>query len=109
MPLPAPGNGNNGRRVANCTFLGDCAVSSVQSQCESAGQQCVDADQMKNWVWHCKCVSPAKGLTKLTSRAVCSLDECVVQGCSTCAGATCSSVSQECVDNDQDVITGRNS
>ena len=94
---------------AKCTFFGDCAVSSVQSQCESAGQQCADADQTENGVWHCKCVSPAKGLTKLTSPAVCLLDECVVQGCSTCAGATCSSVSQDCVDNDQDIITGRNS
>ena len=93
---------------AECTYVGECTLPTINDICMTAGQACQDQDETESDDWECVCVAPSRGVPALGGVATCVLDECL-EACATCAGNTCKDKDQTCVDVNKDPVTGLNS
>ena len=95
-------------KPASCRLVGECEDPLVGEVCTSKGQTCVDPNKLVDDDWKCVCVAPSVGTPVVGGPAECKLDECST-ACATCAGTTCSEANQDCLDTDQDPVSGLNS
>ena len=95
-------------KPAKCRLVGECEDDKISSVCTSKGQTCVDPNKKVKGDWECACVAPSVGKPAVGKPATCKLNECTTV-CATCAGTTCSGANQNCLDTNQDPVSGLNS
>eukprot|EP01063_Lacrimia_lanifica_P018912 TRINITY_DN2588_c0_g1_i1.p1 TRINITY_DN2588_c0_g1~~TRINITY_DN2588_c0_g1_i1.p1 ORF type:complete len:2380 (+),score=326.77 TRINITY_DN2588_c0_g1_i1:64-7203(+) len=103
----APATGSAVGAAAPCA-LDECTVKGcstcANATCKDAGQTCDDPNTVlaSPHDWRCTCPPPLSG-HGVTAAAACSLNECTVMLCATCANSTCvdASPQQDCRDGNE--------
>eukprot|EP01063_Lacrimia_lanifica_P027985 TRINITY_DN4005_c0_g1_i1.p1 TRINITY_DN4005_c0_g1~~TRINITY_DN4005_c0_g1_i1.p1 ORF type:complete len:2496 (+),score=715.32 TRINITY_DN4005_c0_g1_i1:501-7490(+) len=101
---PPPSSGNATTAAATC-YLNECVetcATCARRTCSHAAdgeQSCVDLNTLaaSQYDWVCLCPPPSVG-NATAAAAVCTLEECVMTGCPTCANGTCEAAGQACDD-----------
>eukprot|EP01063_Lacrimia_lanifica_P027693 TRINITY_DN3928_c0_g1_i1.p1 TRINITY_DN3928_c0_g1~~TRINITY_DN3928_c0_g1_i1.p1 ORF type:complete len:1904 (+),score=359.78 TRINITY_DN3928_c0_g1_i1:88-5799(+) len=103
---PPPSSGRAVAAPAVCP-LDECEAACATCEnatCDASGQGCSDGSAFFNTLmdWTCTCPAPSVGAA-VAAAAQCTLNECDYETwqCASCAGTTCSSAAQDCVDTNQ--------